>query len=111
MKIGQLNRRVDLLKFVSWRDEYEPVSGTEFFQSQTVNAETVIKITVRYNPRINVMHRIGYLGKVYEIIGKVDEDTGHFATILNCKEIVNRELQCQNEEGQGGGGGCIRSCP
>lgn len=41
--------------------DIEPVSGTEFFQAQTVNAETVVKITVRYNPKITVLNRIQYL--------------------------------------------------
>ena len=115
MDIGKLNRRVEVLRFVTTRDEYggevgewvvaeklwasiAPVSGTEYYQSQTVNAETVVKITLRYNPRIDTMHRIRYQGKLFEIIGMVDQETAHRATILNCKEMVNNGLQRKTEE-------------
>ena len=110
MKIGKLNRRIEVLEWFAKKDEYggedgewrtvdrlwakiESVSGTEFFQAQTVNAELVAKITIRYNPKINVMNRIRYLDKLYEIIGVSDERTAHRATILNCKEMVNYGLQ------------------
>ena len=110
MKIGGLNRRIEILEYFAEKDEYggkdgewrvvnnlwakiEPVSGTEYFQAQTVNAETVAKITIRYNPKINVMHRVRYQNILYEIIGVSDERTEHKATILNCKEMVNNGLQ------------------
>ena len=110
MKIGGLNRRIEILEYFAEKDEYggkdgewrvvknlwakiEPVSGTEYFQAQTVNAETVAKITIRYNPKINVMHRVRYQNTLYEIIGVSDERTEHKATILNCKEMVNNGLQ------------------
>lgn len=125
MNIGGLNRRISVFECIRRRDEFggevgewievdrlwakiEPVSGTEYYQSQTVNAETTVRITIRYNPRINVMHRIGYLGKVFEIIGVSDEKTAHKATVLNCKEMVNNELQRKNEESNGECGGCVR---
>ena len=115
MDIGKLNRRVEVLRFFTTRDEYGgevgewkvvdrlwasiiPVSGSEYFQSQTVNAETIIKVTIRYNPRIDVMNRIRYQGNLYEIIGVVDDKTAHRATILNCKEMVNNGLQRKTAE-------------
>ncbi len=117
MNIGKLNRRIEVLEFVAERDEYggevgewksverlwariEPVSGTEYFQSQTVNAETVVKITIRYNPKIDVMNRIRYGETTYEIIGVSDEKTAHKATILNCKEMVNNGLQRKATESE-----------
>lgn len=116
MNIGKLNRRVSLLKRFVTRDEYggevtdwktvgrvwanvAPEYGIEYLQSQQVTAETIVKITLRYNPEITVENRIEYNGKLYEIVGVMDEDTGHRATILNCKEMVSNELQRKNEEG------------
>lgn len=110
MNIGGLNRRIEVLAWFSKHDEYggedgewkvvdrlwaiiEPVSGTEFFQGQTVNAETVTKITTRYNPNISVLNRIRYQNATYEIIGVSDAGTAHQATVLNCKEMVNDGIQ------------------
>lgn len=115
MDIGKLNRRVEILKFHKDRDEYGgevgewkaekkvwasiiPVSGSEFLQAQQVSAETVTRITMRYLPWLTVLHRIKYGDKLYEIIGEIDADTAHKATVINCKEMVSDELQRKNEE-------------
>lgn len=118
MNIGKLNRRVEILRFFTRRDAYggedgkweavakvwasiEPISGTEYMSGQQVNAETTTKITIRYNPEINVMHRIRYGEKLYEIIGISDAETAHTTTILNCKEMVDNGLQRKATESQG----------
>ena len=117
MDIGKLNRRVEILRFFKDRDEYggevgewravakvwaaiTPVSGTEQMFAQQVTAEAVVKITIRYLPWLDVMHRIRYGEKLYEIIGAMDADTSHTKTILNCKEMVLDELQRKAEESQ-----------
>ena len=106
MDIGRLNRKVSILGQIRRKDEFggeviewveeehvwasiEPVSGTEYFQSQQVNAETVVKITIRYNPRVNVTQRIEYGDTVYEIIGVIDHKLEHKMTVINCKELVD----------------------
>lgn len=116
MDIGKLNRKVEILTFVWERDAYggqegkwvatdtrraciEPVSGTEYYTAQQVSAETVVKITLRYTTAVTVLNRIRYGNSQYEIIGVSDEKTGHKATILNCKEIVNDGLQRKATEG------------
>ena len=116
MDIGKLNRKVEILTFVWERDAYggqegkwvttgirwariEPVSGTEYYTSQEVSAETVVKITLRYTTDVTVLNRVRYGNSLYEIIGVSDDKTGHKATILNCKEIVNDGLQCKATEG------------
>lgn len=127
MDIGRLNRRVEILQFFKSRDEYggetgvwkpvakawaaiSPVSGTEQMFAQQVTAEAVVKITIRYLPWINVMHRIKYGEKLYEIVGSLDNETAHKATIINCKEMVSDGLQRKAEESQNDGGGCKRTC-
>ena len=105
MKIGNLNRRISILKYEVTRDEYggeqrewvvqrslwariEPVSGTEYFKSQQVEAQNITTITIRYRTDISVLNRIKYLDKTYEIIGISDNHTSHKMLTLNCKEIV-----------------------
>lgn len=127
MDIGRLNRRVEILQFFKGRDEFggevgewksvakvwaaiSPVSGTEQMFAQQVTAESVVKITVRYLPWLNVMHRIKYGNKLYEIVGSLDNETAHKATIINCKEMVSDGLQRKAEESQNDGGGCKRTC-
>lgn len=125
MDIGKLNRRVEILQFFKSRDEYggeigewkpvakawakiSPVSGTEQMFAQQVTAESVVKITIRYMPWLDVMHRIRYGEKLYEIIGAMDADTAHTKTILNCKEMVSNGLQRKTEESQNDDRGCER---
>lgn len=128
MDIGKLNRQVEVLRFFKDRDEYggevgewrsvgnvwasiHLVSGTEYLNAQQVTAEHTTVITIRYNPRIDVLHRIRYGKKVFEIIAVHDEDAAHKETVLNCKEKVNGELQRETEESESGGGGSGQTCP
>ena len=106
MDIGRLNRRIDILKYEVTRDEYggeqrewvkvkslwasiQPVSGTEVFRSQQVDAQNVTTITIRYRKDVTVLNRIKYLDKTYEIIGNPDVNSDHKMMTLNCKEIVS----------------------
>lgn len=110
MNIGKLNRRVELLEYVVTRDEFggedgkwvlldtvwaniNTTSGSEFFNNQRVNAIALTTITIRYHPAINVMNRMRYGSKVYEITSAINDDTAHKTTILNCKELISDELQ------------------
>ena len=117
MNIGKLNRRVEILQFFKDRDEYggeigewktvakvwaaiSPVSGTEQMFAQQVTAEAVVKITIRYLPWLDVMHRIRYGERLFEIVGSLDSETMHKATIINCKEMVLDELQRKAAESE-----------
>ncbi len=117
MDIGRLNRRVEILQYFKSRDEYGgeigewrtvakawativPVSGTEQMIAQQVTAEKVVRITIRYCDWLTVLHRIRYGNKLYEIVGELDNETAHTATILNAKEMVSDELQRKAEESQ-----------
>lgn len=127
MDIGELNRRVEILKYFVKRDAYggedgrwlpvgrvwakiEPVSGTEYFTSQQVSGETVTKITIRFYAGLDVMHRIRYTDKLYEIIGISDADTTHRWTVINCKEMVGDGLQRKATESQSEHRGCGCDC-
>ena len=127
MDIGRLNRRVEILQFFKSRDEYGgeigewkvvakawaaivPISGKEQMFAQQVTAEKVVKITMRYCHWLTVLHRIRYGTKLYEIIGELDDETEHTATIINAKELVSYGLQRKAKESQTDGGGCKRTC-
>ena len=116
MTIGELNRRIEILQFFEERDGFggadgqwnvvgrvwakiEPVSGTEFFRAGQVNAETTVRITVRFYVGLDVMHRVRYGEKLFEIIGISDVQTAHRWTVINCKELVNEKLQRKAEKG------------
>ena len=127
MDIGKLNRRVEILRFFKDRDEYggeigewktvakvwaaiSPVSGTEQMFAQQVTAEAVVKITIRYLPWLDVMHRIRYGERLFEVVGSLDSETMHKATIINCKEIVSDELQRKTEKSKDDDRGCKFAC-
>lgn len=128
MDIGKLRHRVDLLEFFEKRDEYggvigewrvverlwadvRPISGNEYYLTQQVTAECTTSITVRYNPRILVTHRIKYNGTLYEIVSVIDENTLHKSMILNCKEVIDgEELFRKAKENKSGCGRCGADC-
>jgi len=127
MQIGDLNRRISILEYKVERDEYggedgrwivvgrvwakiEPTTGVEFLQGQQVQAEQTTKITVRYYPALDVMHRVEYGGKVYEILAVADLITNHRWTVITAKEMVSDGLQRKAEKGQGECSGCECAC-
>jgi len=109
MDIGRLNRRIEVLSLNITRDEYggeektwitslnlwaniKPLTGKEIFSNYQVEASSDILITIRYNPSINVLNRIKYKDKTYEILGVSDEETLHKFMILNVKELIGDGL-------------------
>lgn len=127
MDIGRLNRMVEILQFFKGRDEYggetgiwkpvakvwaaiTPISGTEQMFAQQVTAEKVVRITIRFCDWLTVLHRIRYGEKLYEIVGELDSETAHRATIINAKELVSDGLQRKTKESQSNRGGCEFPC-
>ena len=127
MTIGDLNRRIEVLENLVQRDEYggeeskwitvgrvwakiEPSSGKEFLAGQQVQAEQTTKFTMRFYPAMDVMHRIRYKDKTYEIIGVGDFETSHRWTVVTAKEMVSDGLQRKAKESESGGGGCNENC-
>ena len=98
MDIGRLNRKVEILTFVWARDDFGGQEGT-WVTTDVRWASIEVKITLRYTTNVTVLNRVRYGNSLYEIIGVSDDKTGHKATILNCKEIVNDGLQRKATEG------------
>ncbi len=127
MDIGRLNRRVEILQFVKSRDAYGgetgewksvarvwativSVSGSEQMFAQQVTADKVVRITIRFCDWLTVLHRIRYGNKLYEIVGELDNETAHTATIINAKELVSDGLQRKAKESQNHGRGSECAC-
>ena len=105
MKIGELNRRVEVLEQVEDRDTFgavktdwivtgrvwaniSPKTANEFFDNNQIKTSQKVVIVMRFYAGITVKHRIKYKDKLYEIISVIDKDTRHEKTILECKEII-----------------------
>lgn len=104
MYIGSLRRRVTLLKYIEEKDEYgaatgswkaterlwasvEPQGGSENYDNGQVKAVNTMQITIRYNPRVNEIDRIGYGDKLYGIDSVSDKGGLHKTTLLSCREV------------------------
>ena len=127
MDIGRLNRRIEILEFHKHRDAFGgeigewktvakawativPVSGSEQMFAQQVTADKVVRITIRFCDWLTVLHRIRYGNKLYEIIGELDDETTHTATVINAKELVSDGLQRKAAESQNHGRGSECAC-
>ena len=127
MDIGRLNRRIEILEFHKHRDAFGgeigewktvakawativPVSGSEQMFAQQVTADKVVRITIRFCDWLTVLHRIRYGNKLYEIVGELDNETAHTATIISAKELVSDELQRKAAESQNHGRGSECAC-
>lgn len=105
MKAGDLRHRVTIQKQTAdtdsfgdeqnvWQDiatvwaAVEPLRGREFFQSQKENAETTVRIRIRYRNGITQDMRVVFGDKVYEINSIIDIDERHTELQLMCQEVI-----------------------
>lgn len=115
MNIGELNRRIELLKYVPKRDEFggqggdwqvisrlwghvSPLRGEERLVREKVRAEMLATVTTRFCSQISVLDRLKHGKKTYEITSVQDENSEHKTMIITVREIENYELQCEKEE-------------
>ena len=104
MNIGELNRRVEILAFVEEKDEYGAIDGEwkviatrwarieqngggEVSDNNQVVARISTKIIIRHMPGLTEKNRVRYKDKLYEINSVLDVDTGHYMSMLDCKEL------------------------
>ena len=66
----------------------EPLKGREFFAAQKENAETTVRITIRYRSGISPDMRIKYGDKIYEINAIIDVEERHNELQIMCQEFL-----------------------
>lgn len=98
MRIGKLRHQVEIQEFTIIEDEIgvgtqewittstvwasvEPLKGREYWAAAMVQAETTVKVTIRYLPGITPDHRLKFRGRIYDI-----------QSIINTEER-NQELE------------------
>jgi len=66
----------------------EPLKGREFFAAQKENAETTVRIIIRYRSEFTADMRIKFGNKVYEINAIIDLEERHMELQLMCQELL-----------------------
>lgn len=70
----------------------EPINGREYFTAQQINAETKVRIRIRYGSEISALSqdwRVTYDGKTYDIQSIIHPQEIKQEVILMCGEGVN----------------------
>jgi SPP1 family predicted phage head-tail adaptor len=67
----------------------EPIQGREFFAALQVNAETTVRIRIRYLSGVTKKSRVTFEGRIYNIQSIIDADERHREMQLMCSEGVN----------------------
>jgi len=65
----------------------EPISGREMIQADQMQAETTIRVRVRYNASVEPEHRIYFGTRVLEIVSVINLTERNRHLELLCKEI------------------------
>lgn len=66
----------------------EPLQGRELMEAQQINAETTIKIMLRYNATIESVHRVKIGSRLLDIVSVVNPQERDEHLVLMCKEAV-----------------------
>jgi SPP1 family predicted phage head-tail adaptor len=105
MRAGELRERVKLQEkavtrdavggeAVTWKDRatvwaaVEPLSGRELFAAQQVQAETSVRIRMRYWSEVAPEWRVVWQDRVYEVQSVIDTDAAGRELQLMCRTGV-----------------------
>lgn len=64
----------------------EPLKGREYWAAAQIQAETTVKVTIRYLAGITTAHRVEFGEKLYDIQSIIDPEERNRELILMCKE-------------------------
>lgn len=73
----------------SVRASVQPLGGRELVNAQAVDAETTVKIGIRYLEGLTPANRITFNGKTYNIQSIIDPDMRHRRLIIMAGEGLN----------------------
>lgn len=105
MKIGKLNKRIEIQDATeaadaygapvrTWSTLYEvwasivPATGRESLIARQVQATVPVEIHIRYRPDITPKHRAKYGSRIFNIGSVIDVDENGEELILSCTEAV-----------------------
>lgn len=105
MRIGKLNKRINILQYVDAENdiggtelkpqiflscwaEIEPARGREYYDAKKIQDETSYKVTTRYHKGISESMVIEYKGRQYSIQNVLDPYEAHTSLEIYCTEKV-----------------------
>ena len=108
MRAGRLRHRLVIQSKTETRDEYgdaviswstvdtvwgaiEPLSGRELFAQSQTQAETKVRIVMRYRSDIDTTHRITNDGLYYDITDRINENSRDRMLTLMCRQGVSED--------------------
>lgn len=106
MRSGRLRHRLTLQSKVEARDSYgaavitwddeatvwgaiEPLSGREYFAQHQIQAESTVRIVIRYYSGVSSTWRVKHGGLYYNIVDVLNHDTRNRMMTLMCREGVS----------------------
>lgn len=106
IRAGELNQRVTFRRktvayngygepIESWADAFTvpagvtTTGGKEFYAAQKKNAETECLFKIRYTEKVNVLMRVKWCGRKFEILPPInDVNAKHREILISAKEVV-----------------------
>lgn len=109
MRIGELNRRIDIRHYTWTEDEWgepkedwasfakvwakiEPLSGREYWDAMKVNSEATHNVTIRYLPTLKAEMRIKFNDcnqiRTFEILHFHHDEAKRRTTSVQVKEVL-----------------------
>lgn len=79
----------------TWADAFtvpagiKTTGGKEFYAAQQRNAETECLFKIRYTEKVNVLMRVKWFGREFEILPPINDVNGkHTELLISAKEVV-----------------------
>lgn len=105
MHVGRMNRRITIQYADGWDVDDEgnavpkwenfatvwanirPLRGREYFEAAAANAETTVKMIIRYRDGVTPNMQVIYNGEIYRIQAVIDVYEGRKQLELMCRKV------------------------